>query len=102
MLLDALTVGLPVEIRSPGKLLMSRLTAKMPAEIPVEAVKVATPATRMVECGDCRNPVRVAGLCGDCRTSAQPKVTTSSDEDPALTGAALARRLMAERMNKAA
>ncbi|MEU4577259.1 hypothetical protein [Nonomuraea sp. NPDC023979] len=103
-IVEAVCAGLPAELRSPVGLVMNRLTRKMPLREPVSA-PVTPVGPVLVECDGCGKPARVAGFCAACRTSAQAKVNPIGDDqahDPALSGAALARRLMAERLHKAA
>ncbi|MFI9576955.1 helix-turn-helix domain-containing protein [Microbispora rosea] len=67
-IVEALTVGLPAEIKSPAALVRSRLTRKMPA--PVAPRPAVVP---LVDCeGDCgRTAPRGKTMCGDCETGRQ-------------------------------
>ncbi len=93
-IIDAVTAGLPSEIRSATGFVVSRLRDRMPAPVTV-AAPVPTSAP-MGECAECRNPLRGGGVCADCRTAgpANPKSIDDGD-DPAVRGAAEARRLLA-------
>ncbi|MBV6699260.1 hypothetical protein [Kitasatospora aureofaciens] len=62
-----LIAGLPPAVHSPAGFTHRRLIDKMPPERPVQE-----PATRILECTDCRTPCRphalLGGLCRVCRT----------------------------------
>ncbi|MGJ3559680.1 hypothetical protein ACR6C2_17055 [Streptomyces sp. INA 01156] len=73
---NELVMGLPDKILSPRKILLSRLTRKMPA-IPVKA-------ERMAECGDCGGVLprgQKAGICTSCAGVAPAK-----SHEPATVG----------------
>lgn len=67
-IVEALTVGLPAEIKSPAALVRSRLTRKMPA--PVALRSTVAP---LVDCeGGCgRTAPRGKTMCGDCEAGRQ-------------------------------
>ncbi|MFD4904953.1 hypothetical protein [Kitasatospora purpeofusca] len=76
---DALTSGLPAQIRSAGHVIEWRLTHKMP---PVPAPVV--PVVPLVECGQCKDPLprgQQAGICGPCAGVAPRNVAPADDLD---------------------
>lgn len=82
------TVGLPDEIRSPAKLIMHRLRAKLPAL--ASATTPSRPAAR-AECDDCARPVPNPGRCPQCVDTQTGKPAPTADVK---RGATLARELL--------
>lgn len=102
VIVAAVTADLPSSIRSVTGFVLARLRDRLPAPVAVEAP--AMPAAPLATCDGCERAFRGSDrLCGGCK-SAAAKVNPVSDDkgsDPALSGAALARRLMAERRHAA-
>ncbi|WP_433224441.1 hypothetical protein [Microtetraspora malaysiensis] len=89
---EALTAGLPDEIKSPVALMKSRLERKMPAHRPAVA---ASPKTAS-KCRACGGQTQTADLCKGCLGSSR-FVENPTASAAAAKGAALARQLMAGR-----